>query len=143
MFLPASIKAFGTVLLSFSLRTWLLIVWTGALLAELKTCWMARPRVECVMTRVKSDLCPVTSAAPQGSGLGTVLSVKCSIPLSRIWMRRLSVLSFAELGKTVDLLKSQKALQRDLERLDLWTKVSWMRFSKVKCWVRSSCHNKC
>ncbi|KAF4794154.1 hypothetical protein TURU_104930 [Turdus rufiventris] len=40
------------------------------------------------------------------------------------------------LGRSVDLLKDMKSLQRDMGRIDLWTKTSCMRLNKVKYQVK-------
>ncbi|KAJ7406276.1 hypothetical protein WISP_134847 [Willisornis vidua] len=86
------------------------------------------------------EFCPAVSQSPvcvpQSSELG---SVQCNTFINDLdYEIECTLNQFADenkFGRSVDLFRSRKTLQKDLERLDQWTEASDVRFNMVKCQV--------
>ncbi|KAJ7424621.1 rna-directed dna polymerase from mobile element jockey-like [Pitangus sulphuratus] len=82
---------------------------------------------------------PVTRDVPQGPVLESVLFYILMDDLDE--EIKVNFANNIKLGRSVYVLEGRKFLKRDLDRLDQWSKASFMRLNKAKCWILHISHN--
>jgi len=83
---------------------------------------------------VKCSWQPITSGVSQGSGLGLAwFNIFINDLGERIECSLIKFPDHTKLGSSFNLFRCEKALQKDLDRLDGRVEANFMRFNKVKC----------